>query len=56
LTVEIAVACPFVNLLHLGISPKAATHPKLAAYVEKMLARPSFVALIGGEQAFFKAA
>jgi glutathione S-transferase len=53
---DISVASPFVNLLHLGISPKAASHPKLAAYVDKMLALPSFARLISGEQAFFKAA
>lgn len=53
---DIAVASPFVNLLHLGIHPNPSTHPKLAAYIEKMLARPSFTSLIGGEQAFFKAA
>ncbi len=53
---DLAVASPFVNLMHLGISPNPSTHPKLAAYVDKMLARPSFTSLIGAEKAFFQAA
>ena len=47
---DIAVASPFVNLLHVGITPNAATHPKLAAFVEKMHARPSFAGWIAGEK------
>jgi len=50
---DIAVASPFVNLIHLGYSVNASTHPKLAAYVEKILARPSFAPLIAAERAFF---
>ncbi len=49
---DIAVACPFVNFRHLGIAPDPATHPKLAAYVEAMLARDSFAPLVARETAF----
>lgn len=51
---DIAVACPFVNFRHLGIAVDPETHPKLAAYVEAMLARPSFVPLIERETAFLE--
>lgn len=39
---DIAVASPFANFLHLGIEVDTAEHPKLAAFVGRMLARPSF--------------
>ena len=39
---DIAVAGPFANLRHLGIAVDAAQHPRTAAYVERILARPSF--------------
>ena len=38
---DIAVASPFVNAGHCGMGPDAATHPKLAAYIAAMHARPS---------------
>lgn len=50
---DIAVASPFVNLLHVGITPNAETHPKLAAFVEKMHARPSFAGWIEKEKRVF---
>jgi glutathione S-transferase len=37
---DIAVVGPFANLLHLGVDVDG--HPRTAAYVERMLARPSF--------------
>ena len=37
---DIAVAGPFANFRHLGID--IGDHPRTAAYVERMLARPSF--------------
>lgn len=37
---DIAVAGPFANFRHLGV--EVAGHPRTAAYVERMLARPSF--------------
>ena len=39
---DIAVAGPFANFRHLGIETDAGRHPKTAAYVERILARPSF--------------
>lgn len=50
---DISIASPFVNMLHLGLPPKADKHPKLAAFVEKMHARPSFAAWIEREKKFF---
>ena len=51
---DIAVATGFANLRHLGISVDTATHPKLAAYVDKMLARPSFSAWVDREAQFLQ--
>ena len=48
---DIAVASPFVNLGHLGVAPDPARHPKLAAYVGRILARPSFAPWIEKEKA-----
>jgi len=48
---DIAAASPFVNLRHLGID-YASSHPKAGAYVDAVLARPSFAGLIEGETAF----
>jgi glutathione S-transferase len=53
---DIAVATGFANLRHLGIGVDAATHPKLFAYVEKMLARPSFAHWLDREAAFLQRA
>ena len=50
---DIAVASPFVNMLHLGLMPDAGTHPKLAAFVAKMHARPSFASWIEQEKRVF---
>ena len=49
---DIAVASPFVNFRHLGIVPDPAAHPRLAAWVEAMLARESFAPLVARETAF----
>ncbi|MBX3562477.1 MAG: glutathione S-transferase family protein [Sphingomonas sp.] len=49
---DIAVAAPFVNFRHLGIAPDPATQPKLAAWVDAMLARESFAPLVARETAF----
>ena len=48
---DIAVASPFVNLMHLGWNPSAATHPKVTAYVARMLARPSYAPWVAQEKA-----
>lgn len=50
---DIAVASPFVNLMHCGIGVDTGKHPKLAGFVEKMHARPSFAGWIAGERKFF---
>jgi glutathione S-transferase len=50
---DIALASPFVNLLHVGVTVDAATHPKTAAFVEAMLARPSFAPIVAAEKAIF---
>lgn len=52
---DISVASPFVNLDHLGIAIDAAHHPKLAAYLEAILVRPSFAGMIAKERRFFAA-
>ena len=49
---DIAVACPFVNLTHLGIELDEARHPKTVAYVRRILSRPSFAPLVEKEIAF----
>jgi glutathione S-transferase len=49
---DLAVASPFVNFAHCGIRVDAATHPRTAAFVAAILARPSFAPLIAQETAF----
>jgi glutathione S-transferase len=48
---DITVAGAFVNLAHAGVPIDAARWPKLAAYVERIHARPSFKPLIEEERA-----
>ena len=50
---DIAVASPFVNLRHAGFPPDAGKCPKLAAFVARMHARPSFKACIEEERPVF---
>jgi glutathione S-transferase len=47
---DIAVASPFVNLSHVGV--EVGDRPKLRAYVDAILARPSFKQWIDRETAF----
>jgi len=47
---DISVGTMLVNLGHTGTAPKASEYPKLAAYSESVLSRPSFAKLIAGEQ------
>jgi glutathione S-transferase len=49
---DIAVASPFANLAHLEIEIAAERHPRTRAYVESILARPSFKHWIDREGAF----
>ena len=51
---DIAVASPFANFIHLGTLPSAADYPKLRAYIDRMLARPSFAPWIARETAFLE--
>ena len=53
---DIAVASPFVNFAHAGESVDAGRWPRLAAYLERVHARPSFKALIEEERQAFKPA
>jgi glutathione S-transferase len=48
---DLAVASPFVNFAVAGESVDAARWPRLAAYVERVLSRPSFKGVIESEQA-----
>lgn len=49
---DIAVASPFANLQHLNVAFDPARHPRVKAYVEAILARPSFASWIARETAF----
>lgn len=50
---DIAVTSQFVNLAHAQYRVDAARWPKLAAYLDRMFARPSFAKLIEEEKAMF---
>lgn len=50
---DIAVASPFANLGHAGCPIDPATHPKAAAYIDAILARPSYAGMIAKERAMF---
>lgn len=50
---DIAIASPFVNFMHAGERIDAATYPNLAAFLDRMLSRPSFKELIAEEKALF---
>ena len=51
---DIGVLTQFVNLSHAGVSPDKGRWPKLAAYVAKGHARPSFKSLIEEEAPQFR--
>jgi glutathione S-transferase len=51
---DIAVATCFANFRHMGIGVDGQSHPRLAAYVEKMLARPSFSGWVERETQFLE--
>jgi glutathione S-transferase len=48
---DIAIAGPFANLAHLGIAVDVGRYPRTAAYVERILARPSFSHWVERERA-----
>lgn len=47
---DISVASPFVNYAHCQVSPDAGRWPRTVAYLDAILARPSFAAMIEGER------
>jgi len=51
---DIAVASPFANLRHLGVSIDAAKYPTTARYAEAILSRPSFAPWVQREAAFLE--
>jgi glutathione S-transferase len=51
---DLAIASPFVNLAHAGERVDAKRWPQLAAYVERVHARPSYKTLIEEERQAFK--
>ena len=51
---DIAVASPFVNLAHAGATVPAGRWPRLASFLERMHARPSFAACLAEEGAFHR--
>jgi glutathione S-transferase len=53
---DIAVASPFQNALLAGCPIDAGRYPRSATYVEAILARPSYAAMVQAERAMFKAA
>ncbi len=53
---DISVASPFANFRHLNIAIDPARYPSLKAYVEAILARPSFAPWIARETAFLERA
>ena len=48
---DLAVASPFVNLAHCDCVVDPQTHPKTAAYLARILARPSYAAMVAQEKA-----
>jgi len=50
---DLAVASPFVNLVHLRMAVDAGHHPRTASFVERMHNRPSYAPLIAKERSFF---
>jgi glutathione S-transferase len=49
---DIAVASPFANLSYMDVAVDAGRWPKARAYVDRMLARPSFAPWVERERAF----
>lgn len=47
---DISVVSPFVNLRYAGVEVPGEQYPKLRAYLDAMLARPSFVQAMAGEE------
>jgi len=50
---DLAVASPFANLRYAGCPVKSATHPRLAAFLQRLHARPSFAGSLEKEAKLF---
>jgi glutathione S-transferase len=48
---DIAIACMLVNMTYCSAAPDAAQHPKLAAFLARMMARPGFAAALASDRA-----
>ncbi|QDP18944.1 glutathione S-transferase family protein [Sphingomonas xanthus] len=51
---DLAVASPFANFDHSGVTIDTARYPKTGAYTKAILARPSFVSFVAREAAFLE--
>lgn len=51
---DIAVATAFANFRHLGMTIDGGRYPKVAAFADRMLARPSFAGWVERETAFLE--
>lgn len=51
---DLAVAAPLTNLFHVGVHPDANTHPKLAAYRDKMFAHGNMPDLLALDEKVFE--
>lgn len=51
---DIAIASPFGTLGHIQVVAEESRHPRTKAYVDSILARPSFAGWIAGERAFLE--
>jgi glutathione S-transferase len=49
---DIAIASPFANLSYMDVAWNAERHPRAKAYVERILARPSFATWLEREREF----
>jgi glutathione S-transferase len=51
---DIAVASPFANFSYMEIAPFTGSHPRTQAWVESVLARPSFASWVSRERALLR--
>jgi glutathione S-transferase len=51
---DLAVASPFANFSYMEVAPFTGAHPRTRAYVESILARPSFATWVARERAFLQ--
>ncbi len=51
---DISVASPFANFRHLNVELDSRRHPRTKAYIDRILARPSFAPLVAKEAAFLE--